>query len=964
MLWTLLVAAPVAQAAWFDTNWKYRVAINVPAAASVNSTIKLDADFAALLTALGASGSFDANSPRIVRPNDALATTQEFTDSIYAGTTDAVGNSRGELRFILQDAGPATYYLYFDVTASSLKAANPQPPINGNFERAAAGTQSPAGWTATRGNNNVDIQVRPSENPSVTTDFGTPATTVTDGTPVSGAFSYLMGARTNNVGTVSPSATLSRSIAVPATNTGNLVVRYRPEGWDSCDNGATQYDCLRIRLVGSTTTEIVGPTAGNYYTFPFSPNKRAAQFTNTQPGYGRYNFWDIDGGGNHDAGGMTIAAGSQPWFTRTFSLAGFAGQTVTLEFVTSHVTQYKTWFHVDDVEWSVVAATLGTPEVQSALPGGFNAYETTTAAGAVTGVIKTKIAGSAFNLDVVALNMAKTAIEPAFVGSVKVELLDASNNSAALDANGCRASWNVIQTVTTSLAFATADRGRKSQSFLESNAWRNVRVRISYPATGAATAVGCSTDAFAIRPAAFGAPLATDADWQSAGLTRSLGNGNATGGAAHKAGRPFTLRSSALNGVGAVTTNYTGTPIAFVSACGASGCGAVLGTLTMTSAAVAGSVTDAAATYSEAGAFNLQLLDDSFASIDAGDSSVAERRFASATVLVGRFVPDRFELTPAVAPIFRTFNDAACATRSFTYIGQRFGFVTLPRASVSARNAAGAITASYRAALWKLTSAAVTQTYAPLAPASPGLDLGGIGVPSLASNEDGSGSYTANAADTLYFVRSLTTPQNEFDASITLSVSVADATEAAVAGNGSITASAPLVFNGGGSGIAFDAGNRFRYGRLVLGNAYGSDLLDLAIPMETQYWNGFGFVTNGADHCTTIAAPGIRLAAYAPAGFSGNVGVAHVSLGGRFSGGSANLKLLKPAPPAQGSLTLCVDLDSGAAGDTACQATAPQGLTFLQGRWSGSNYDKDPSARASFGRYKGSGRLIYQRENY
>ena len=62
-----------------------------------------------------------------------------------------------------------------------------------------------------------------------------------------------------------------------------------------------------------------------------------------------------------------------------------------------------------------------------------------------------------------------------------------------------------------------------------------------------------------------------------------------------------------------------GAPIAFVSACGASGCGAVLGTLTMASAAVAASVTDPAATYREAGTFNLQLLDDSFASIDAGD---------------------------------------------------------------------------------------------------------------------------------------------------------------------------------------------------------------------------------------------------------------------------------------------------------------------------------------------------------
>ena len=50
-----------------------------------------------------------------------------------------------------------------------------------------------------------------------------------------------------------------------------------------------------------------------------------------------------------------------------------------------------------------------------------------------------------------------------------------------------------------------------------------------------------------------------------------------------------------------------------------------------------------------------------------------------------------------MAPIFRTFNDAACATHSFTYIGQRFDFVTRCSHRVGQRTqcTAGAITASY-----------------------------------------------------------------------------------------------------------------------------------------------------------------------------------------------------------------------------------------------------------------------------
>ena len=100
---------------WYDPDgvsvgqdWHYRVPINVPAGATVNSTIKVDVDFAALLAQMGVSGTFDVNSPRVIRSTGALSTTQEFTDSVYAGATDTVGNSRGEVRFLLEDAGATT----------------------------------------------------------------------------------------------------------------------------------------------------------------------------------------------------------------------------------------------------------------------------------------------------------------------------------------------------------------------------------------------------------------------------------------------------------------------------------------------------------------------------------------------------------------------------------------------------------------------------------------------------------------------------------------------------------------------------------------------------------------------------------------------------------------------------------------------------------------------------------------
>lgn len=361
--------AGLAAPAWWDPDgvsagedWHYRVPVMLPAASSVNSTALVNVDFSALLTQLGVSGGFDVNSVRVVRPGGALAGVQEFTDSVYSGATDAAGNARGEVRWIVQDGGAQTYYIYFDIAANGAKSANPQTPINGNFERGGTGQISPAGWTGTRTNSAYDAQVRPSETVSVTDSEGSGQTRSTNGTPNSGGFAYLVGARSNSEPASGESqVVLTRTVTVPATSPGNLTVRWKPEGWDSAGNGTADYDFLRIEIVGSTTTEVVGPAAGNYATRPFAPNMGTSAASASTPGYGQYNGWDMRTGGAHTAG-MTVAQGAEPWWTYNASLAAFAGQTVTIRFRTRHTTQYRSWFLIDDIEWSVVTGTLGTPQ--------------------------------------------------------------------------------------------------------------------------------------------------------------------------------------------------------------------------------------------------------------------------------------------------------------------------------------------------------------------------------------------------------------------------------------------------------------------------------------------------------------------------------------------------------------------------------------------------------------------------
>jgi uncharacterized repeat protein (TIGR01451 family) len=350
---------------WYDVNavgtapdWHYRVAITIPSGASINSTIKVDINFATIATQLGIIGTLDLNSIRVVRPDGTLAAIQEYNDSIFGGVTDALNNRRGEVRFILQDAGPTTYWVYFDGTENGTKPANPQQVVGGNFEQDSSGAAQPRSWNAPTGTGTLDAQVRPAETVSVTTDgVGvTPLTKSTDGNPNSGSFSYLIGARSANetTGIVSTRA-LTRTFVVPATNPGQFTVRWRPEGWDS-----SAFDALTIAIIGSTTTEVVGPS-GNYATAPFSPNFGGAEQTLLQSGYGPYNGFDLSSLGVHTLG-MAQTLGSQTWFTASVSLAAFAGQTVTLSISTSHADQYRSWFHIDDIEWSVVTATIGTAQ--------------------------------------------------------------------------------------------------------------------------------------------------------------------------------------------------------------------------------------------------------------------------------------------------------------------------------------------------------------------------------------------------------------------------------------------------------------------------------------------------------------------------------------------------------------------------------------------------------------------------
>lgn len=352
-----------------SSTWHYRVPLTLSAAPPVNATAVFNVDFAGLLAQMGVNGTLDVQSPRVVDAAGTQVPTQEFTDAVYNGDTDPVGNGRGEIRFLTTSTA-TTYWLYFDITANGTKPSNAAAAIDGNFENAGtvqSNTVAPRGWTVTRAASAIDSQVRGSESVSVTTngsDVVGGTTRTVDGTPSTGQYSFLLGARSNNESAdVTDVVVLTRTIVVPATSPGVLRFRYRVQGWDSGENNVTNnYDYLAGAIVnGTTTTYFMGPQANNYTTYPFAPNKGSGQSTGTQSGYGQFNGFDMDENGNHRSG-MTVTRNSQPWWTVTVNLAPYAGRTITLRFSTRHTTQYRSWWHIDDVEWSVVEGTVGTPQ--------------------------------------------------------------------------------------------------------------------------------------------------------------------------------------------------------------------------------------------------------------------------------------------------------------------------------------------------------------------------------------------------------------------------------------------------------------------------------------------------------------------------------------------------------------------------------------------------------------------------
>lgn len=466
--------------------------------------------------------------------------------------------------------------------------------------------------------------------------------------------------------------------------------------------------------------------------------------------------------------------------------------------------------------------------VASCGPAAINA--TDVGANAVTGRIATKLAGTAFSLDIHALNAGKTAADTSVSGSVLIDLMANSAIGVTLDGNNCPTTATAINVGTVTLASGKVTANIPAVA----RAWRDVRARMRYPATGTATVTACSTDNFAIRPGALtvaGSSVTPAAP--SPNATPTLVAGNAFVVSA-------TTATSATDGyAGTLTldaTKLTAQDPADVTAIKSGG---TVGSLTIDPVLkVNESPSSGRASYTEVGYLYLApgaLRDDTFTAVDQGASgdciaydplipgnidglsaTAVGGKYGcavgnSSTVAWGRFIPYAFN------------TEVTNACGGFTYSGQPFAL------KVTARNTAGDTTMNYESKFAK----AITLSDAN--GASGAWTNGSLAASALA---DGVGS-RADSAFTF-------TDKKTAEATLLLRAVDSDSVSSASGTEGTM----PL-----------------RSGRLRLFDTYGS-VSPLRMPVETQYWSGNSWIRNTGDSCTTTAGSPVIFATNPSAGWT------------------------------------------------------------------------------------------------
>lgn len=371
--------------------------------------------------------------------------------------------------------------------------------------------------------------------------------------------------------------------------------------------------------------------------------------------------------------------------------------------------------------------------------------------------------------------------------------------------------------------------------------------------------------------------------------------------------------------------------------------GAVSGSVVISSG---GTATSNAVSYPEVGSFSLSAnLASNYMASGVNLSNrllvYANPSLDTRSAWVGRFRPNNFSLSGSANLVNRSEIAAGLGctpASSFTYMGENLNLSF----GLSAVNSAGAITRNYFGGYAKLDS---TNWFGVGAANSIGLSAMAQGHTVSAGNNCNVTFDTPTVSNTSFKNCSATAPADILRAA-GRRFSTVGAPPSVSWLNGQTTFSAELFFHRADSpdgpytswqlGIApQDSENvallpsvlnmdgdqngtnerlllrtsQVRYGRMLIDNAYGSELLPLPVKVQAQYWQSGKYVLANDDACTPLLAANFALNNYSGGISAANVGAVNIPLNsGNMVGGLGTIRLTKPnnlpTEPKKGSVSL------------------------------------------------------------
>lgn len=338
---------------------------------------------------------------------------------------------------------------------------------------------------------------------------------------------------------------------------------------------------------------------------------------------------------------------------------------------------------------------------------------------------------------------------------------------------------------------------------------------------------------------------------------------------------------------------------------------------------------------------------------------------------IGRFRPDHYEVVSA--PVLTNRGALSCTTPSpFTYLGEALRLTF----QLEAQNSADIRTQN------NLFSGTAANNFAKLTVADATVYGALTDTAALNTQPDSSSRLTVSVSGTNAWQTGANAGRTNL---LQLDVTVARRNDNQLDGaySGAQIGIAPLDSDGvrlstatlnrdwtpvDGTNDHLQAGTTdLRFGRLVIANAFGSELVDLSVPMRVQYYlSGTDeFVVNTDDDCTALT---LSLSNY-----QGNLNALPVETCVQDSGspGLSGVGCAAAAPVSRQFLEPAVDgafnlfLQAPGFGNDGSVDISAVADAWLLYDWDGDGvYDNSPSGRATFGLFKGSRRQIYRRERY